>query len=547
MQELELKPTRLFDVLSETAKRYPSQLAYIGPEARVSWSERQKQVLVVAKAMIAMGVLPGDHVGILLGNSSSWIDLFFASACIGAVTVPVNTRFKRDELAYCLVQAHVKHLFFVDEFLGIDFAQMINDIEPAVEDVLPGNQCPKLINCVCVQPKGSGPTRLKSAFNFDDFLSLSVRVSDREFKQRVDQVQAGDPLLIQFTSGTTSYPKGVVLSHTNMLLNALAVAHRMGVVSEDRYFSIRPFFHVAGSTLSILVSLNTGCCLLTLPKFDVSQNLKILHDEKCTLISGNDTIFLSLMGHPEFDVEKLHLRGGWAAVDPMVMQLIHDKMRIFKICNAYGQSEASPNVLFSDQNEDFELRKSGFAKPLPGVSVRLANAESDLEVKAPDQGEIQVKGWNVMKAYFNKPEDTRLAFSADGWLKTGDIGESDAAGRFRMVGRLKDMFRVGGENVAPSEVEEVLHAHPFVRQAQVVGVPDARLGEVCAAFVILKPGQQASEDELVRWCAQKCANFKVPKFLAFVDSFEHIGMTGSSKIQKNKLKSYAIERFGLKV
>jgi fatty-acyl-CoA synthase len=152
-----------------------------------------------------------------------------------------------------------------------------------------------------------------------------------------------------------------------------------------------------------------------------------------------------------------------------------------------------------------------------------------------------------MKAYFNKPEDTRLAFTADGWLKTGDIGESDGAGRFRMVGRLKDMFRVGGENVAPSEVEEVLHAHPCVRQAQVVGVPDARLGEVCAAFVILKPGQKASEDELVKWCAQKCANFKVPKFLAFVDSFEHIGMTGSSKIQKNKLKSYAIERFGLKV
>jgi fatty-acyl-CoA synthase len=319
------------------------------------------------------------------------------------------------------------------------------------------------------------------------------------------------------------------------------------VQPDDRYFSIRPFFHVAGSTLSVLVSLNTGCCLLSLPKFDVAETLRILDSERCTLISGNDTIFLMLMGHANFDASKLHLRGGWAAAGPEVMQQIQDEMRIPHICNAYGQSEASPNVLLSSWDDPFALRAAGWGLPHPGTEVRIADAETAAVQPTGAQGEIQVRGWNVMRGYYNMPEATAKAFTEDGWLKTGDLGEAMADGRVRMVGRLKDMYRVGGENVAPAEVEEVLHAHPAVKQAQVVGVPDARLGEVTGAFVILKDGQHAERDALVEWCRARCANFKVPKYLEIVDSFDDIGMTGSSKVQKNKLRAHAVELWKLGV
>jgi fatty-acyl-CoA synthase len=331
-----------------------------------------------------------------------------------------------------------------------------------------------------------------------------------------------------------------MLSHANMLLDARAVGLRIGVRPDDRYFSIRPFFHVAGSTLSVLVSLNTGCCLLSLPRFDVAETLRILDTERCTLISGNDTIFLMLLGHAAFDANRLHLRGGWAAAGPEVMQQIRDVMRVPHMCNAYGQSEASPNVTLSSWDDPFELRAAGLALPHPGVEVRIADAETAAVLPPGTQGEIQVRGWNVMRGYYKMPEATAKAFTADGWLKTGDLGEARADGRMRMVGRLKDMYRVGGENVAPAEVEEVLHAHPAVKQAQVVGVPDARLGEVTGAFVLLKDGQQAEREALIDWCRARCANFKVPRYLEIVDSFDDIGMTGSSKVQKNKLRAHAV-------
>ncbi len=474
MKQWALEPTSLSQVLGETVNRFAHSESYVGPDGRRTWTQTSQNSQAIAKALLAMDVQKGDHVGILLGNCSQWIEIFFACATIGAVTVPINTRFKAKELEYCLKQSDVKVLFFSDRFLNIDFAGMIQEVEPAVSKRLPGIALPQLQHCICAL----GNSALEGAIGWVEFLHQGESVDQSLLKLQSQSVMPDDVLLIQFTSGTTSFPKGVMLSHSNMLLNARAVANRMRVKPSDRYFSIRPYFHVAGSTLSILVSLNTGCCLLTLPKFDVKENLKVLHDEKCTLISGNETIFLSLIGDEDFDINRLYLTGGWAAVDPGVMQKIYDEMGIKTICNAYGQSEASPNVLFSDCEESFELRKSGFATPLPGVHVRLANPLSDQPVSSQDTGEIQVKGWNVMKGYYKMPLETAKAFTQDGWLKTGDLGEYDQMGRVRMVGRLKDIFRVGGENVAPSDVEEVLHAHPGVQQAQVIGVPDPRLGEV---------------------------------------------------------------------
>src|SRR6185295_9888953 len=296
----------------------------------------------------------------------------------------------------------------------------------------------------------------------------------------------------------------------------------------------RPFFHVAGSTLSALMSLVAGSCLVTLPTFEAGAALELMERERCTLVSGNDTIFQMLMGHEDFPRRKLSLRGGWAAAGPQTMRQIVDVLGAKHICAAYGLSEASPNVVMSDWRDPEELRVNGLPKPHDGVDVRIS-----------PEGEIQVRGWNVMKGYYNNPEASAKAFTADGWLKTGDLGELVQDGRLRMIGRLKDVFRVGGENVAPAEVEEVLLAHPAVQTAQVIGVPDQRLGEVPCAYVTLKSGCSASENEILSFVKEKAANFRVPRYLRIVENFESIGMTASGKVQKAKLRERALKDFSL--
>jgi fatty-acyl-CoA synthase len=317
----------------------------------------------------------------------------------------------------------------------------------------------------------------------------------------------------------------------------------MGIRTDDRYFNCRPFFHVAGTTLSLLVSLVAGACLVTLPTFEAGAALAMMARERCTLTSGNDTLFQLMMGHPGFDPAALHLRGGWAAAGPETIRNIVERMGAREVCVAYGLSEASPNVTLNDHRDPLELRIAGLGKPLDGVEVRITAGGKAL---APGEtGEIEVRGWNVMRGYYKNPAETAKVLSADGWLRTGDLGVLTADGRLRMVGRLKDVFRVGGENVAPAEVEEVLLAHPAVATAQVVGVPDARLGEVGAAFVTLKAGAAAREHELTLFLRERCANFRVPRYLAIVDGFDAIGMTASGKVQKNRLREHEIERFGL--
>ena len=539
-------PRTVSEVLSATCASRGAMEAYVGPDERTSWSDLQADSRRFAAALHVAGIRKGDHVGLMLGNSRLWIAAFFGCASIGAVTVPVNTRFKSEELLFCLKQADVKLLVLADSFLGIDFTGLLRQVEPALDARLPGAGLPGLRTAVIV-PSRVGGAVPAAAMSLGTFLAGGDSVGQRQLDDLSREVAPHDVLLIQYTSGTTSFPKGVMLSHANMLGDAASVARRMGVRAEDRYFSIRPFFHVAGSTLSVLVSLASGCCLVSMPKFDVAAALKMLEEERCTLTSGNDTIFLMLMGHPDFDPKRLHLQGGWAAAGPEVMQKIRDVLQAPHVCNAYGQSEASPNVLLSDRDDAFELRRDGFMLPHPGVEVRIADAETGATVPpGQGQGEIQVRGWNVMRGYYNMPEATAKAFTADGWLRTGDMGEQRADGRMRMVGRLKDMYRVGGENVAPAEVEEVLHAHPAVQQAQVIGVPDARLGEVTGAFVLLKAGHEASAEELVAWCKARCANFKVPRYLQLVDTFENIGMTGSSKVQKNKLREHALELWNIR-
>ena len=467
--------------------------ALVTATGRFSYRQLREKAKRAAAALQALGIRRGDHVGILMGNDEHWLALFYGAALIGAVTVPVNTRFKTAEIGFCLNQADCKLLFYANRFLNIDFGAMVRD------------------------------TGFRNAFD------IGRGLPEGEFRP-VD-VSPQDILLIQFTSGTTAYPKGAMLTHDNMLRDAWAAGTRVGIRPGDRYFNCRPFFHVAGSTLSALMALVAGACLVTLPTFEAGAALEMMERERCTLVSGNDTLFQMLMGHADFPRRKLCLRGGWAAAGAQTMRAIVERLGAKAICAAYGLSEASPNVVMSDWRDPEELRVQGLALPLPGVQLRISA-----------ENEIQVRGWNVMRGYYNNPEANARAFTADGWLRTGDLGSLTADGRLRMSGRLKDVFRVGGENVAPAEVEEVLLAHPAVETAQVIGVPDARLGEVGCAYVTLK--SNATENELLDWCRAKTANFRVPRYLKIVDDFESIGMTASGKVQ-NKLREHALRELKL--
>ena len=478
------------------ASRPQDAEALVTVNGRFTYGELLQSAERAGAAMQALGIRRGDHVGILMGNDEHWLSLFYGAALIGAVTVPVNTRFKTAEIDFCLKQADCKVLFYVERFLNIDFGAMVRQT------------------------------------GFKNAIDIGRGLPDAPFTPVA--VKPDDILLIQFTSGTTAYPKGAMLTHDNMLRDAWAAGTRVGIRAEDRYFNCRPFFHVAGTTLSALMALVAGACLVTRPTFEAGAALEMMERERCTLISGNDTLFQMLMGHTDFPKRRLALRGGWSAAGPQTMRAIIERMGAKAICAAYGLSEASPNVVMSDWRDPEELRVMGLALPHPGVEVRIS-----------PEGEIQVRGWNVMRGYYNNPEANAKAFTADGWLRTGDLGELTPDGRLRMYGRLKDVFRVGGENVAPAEVEEVLLAHPAVETAQVIGVPDARLGEVGCAYVTLKSGQRAAEAELLEWCRSRMANFRVPRYLKIVRDFESIGMTASGKVQKTKLREHALREFGL--
>ena len=530
------KKQTLAETLAATADAHAQEEALVISGKRLTWAELRDNVREVAQGLRALGISRGDHVAVCMGNSLEWVIFFYAAASIGAVTVPVNTRFKADEMLYCLKQADVKLLFITDRFLKINFIDMLRGICPAVDQKLPDTALPLLRTVVVL-----GKDVPAGAIGFADLLSQGAACE----QHWPPAVSPDDVLLMQFTSGTTSYPKGVMLTHDNMLRNAAYVAARFNLKARDRYYSARPFYHVAGTTLSLLAALATGACLLSSPSFEPEEALATMWSEECTHTSGNDTMFLMMLNHPNFDQYPLQLRNGWASAGPEVSRKVIDYMGMKGLVQAYGLSEASPNVCMSHYDDDIEKRIDGWAHILDDVEVRLVDPETGAVMPPGKSGEIQVRGWSVMKGYYKMPEQTAKAITPDGWLHTGDLGIMDEDGRLKFLTRIKDVFRVGGENVAPAEVEDVLHRHPKIKQAQVIGVPDPRLVEVPAAYVILMEGQSATPQEIISWSKEKLANFRVPRYVQIVDSFEKIGMTGSSKIQKNKLRAQALIDFGL--
>lgn len=527
----------LAQALARSTRRYPKHEALVIGGRRLSYSELWASVRQVAAGLQALGVKHGDHVAVCMGNSIEWVLCFYGAAAIGAVTVPVNTRFKAEELRYCLRQSDTRLLVVADRFLKIDFIQMLREACPGIDSRLPHPDLPELEHVVVLGTDVPG-----AAISWEMLLALGGKGR----KAALSKVSPDDVLLIQYTSGTTSYPKGAMLTHDNMLRNAAYVCERFDLRAGDRYFSARVFYHVAGTTLSLLAALVSGACLLSSPHFDPGEALRLMSEEGCTHTSGNDTMFLMMLNHPDFGKYPLKLRGGWASAGPEVSRKAVERMGMKGLCQAYGLSETSPNVCMSRYDDDVGKRIDGWAHLLDGIKVCIADPATGRTLPPGTSGEIRVRGWSVMKGYYKMPEQTAKAIDASQWLHTGDLGVMDGEGRLRFLARIKEVFRVGGENVAPAEVEEVLHRHPAIRQAQVVGVPDPRLTEVPAAYVILREGAAVSPEEIIAWSRSHMANFRVPRYLKIVDSFDDIGMTGSAKVQKNRLREQAMLDFGLK-
>jgi fatty-acyl-CoA synthase len=534
-----ISPTPPFATIPQALRRaamqWPDQEAMVCSGERIRYGELLQRAERAAANLSRLGLRRGDHMAICMGNCVDWVVLAYAASLIGAAVVPVNTRFKAEELRYCLAQSDSRFLLVAARFLNIDFIAMLRKIAPAIDRRLPDPALPEL--------------RAVIVFG-DDVPAGALPATELARPEAPTPGDAATPspedvALIQYTSGTTAYPKGVMLTHRSMMLDAWHVGRRLGLRQADRYFSGRPLFHVAGTTLSMLASLAAGACYITAPSFDVPTVLKVMEEERCTMTSANDTMFVMLMNHPDFRPERLVLRGGLGAVSPEVAQQIVERIGMREICVGYGLSESSPNCALSPYDDDLDKRIAGYAYPLPGLEVKIFRPDSGDELAGGTPGEIRVRGWSVMKGYYKMPEATAKTIDAAGWLHTGDLGVADEQGRICFIDRLKDMLRVGGENVAPADVEGVLHAHPEVELAKVVGVPDPRLVEVIAAYVVRKAGASVTPEDLIAWCKERCAGFKVPRYVRFVDSFDTIGMTASSKIQRNKLREYALSDLGL--
>lgn len=519
-------PLTVAGALVRAATIAPDVEAVVASDGRLTYRELAAEVARVRAALAALGVRHGDHVGLCLGNGGRWIALFLALGSLGAVTVPVNTRFLGGEMAYALRQARVKTLFIADRFLRIDFVALLRGVCPGIDGVLPDPALPDLERLVVIG--GDVPA---AALSWDDFIAAGT--------EPVPPVcRPDDVLLIQYTSGTTSFPKGVVLPHRNMLANGYFSGGRMGLRAGDRFHSARPFFHVAGTSLSILACVQHAATLVTMDRFEPGEALRLLEAERCTHFSGNDTMALMLLDHPDRPARRLVLRGAWLAASPSVVRRAIDELGARECVVGYGLSEASPNVAQSCWWEPEEIRVSARMRLEPGVEVRIRAADGT-DRPAGTAGDIQVRGWNVMRGYFDKPAETAAVLDAEGWLSTGDLGVLGEDGRLSFLGRTKEIIRVGGENVAPAEVEDALHRHPSIRQAAVVGVPDPRLVEVVAAFVVAKEGCACDAEEIVAWSRERMAGFKVPRHVWIVEGFEGIGMTASAKVQKKPLAEHA--------
>jgi fatty-acyl-CoA synthase len=520
-------------VLAATAARHGSHDAVVFPQLghRRSYAEFHAEVRDVARALLAQGVERGEHVGIWATNWPQWLLAQFAVAHVGGVLVNINPAYRAHELEYVLNQADIATLFLTDRFKGADYF-----------DILAAVKCPRLRRVIGIKQEPR-----PGALAWDDFRARGRDTSAAELDRRTAEVGADDVASIQYTSGTTGFPKGAMLTHRNLLMNAYYVGDRMAFTADDRLCIPVPFYHCFGCVMGTLMCAVHGAAMVVpAESFDPLATLQAIQGERCTGLFGVPTMFLAELHHPRFaEFDLRSLRTGVMAGAPCPIELMRavvGTMGAREVTIAYGLTEASPVITQTCATDSLEHRVGTVGRLIPGVEVKLVRPGTVEAVPRGEPGELMVRGHGVMKGYYKKPDETAAAMPGGGWLHTGDLALETPDGYYRITGRIKDMIIRGGENISPREIEEFLFTHPAVADVQVVGLPDVRFGEEVCAWVRLKPGASLTEDEAKAFCRGKVAHFKVPRYVVFVDEYP---TTVTGKVQKFRLREMGVAHFGL--
>ncbi|MTJ94177.1 MAG: AMP-binding protein [Desulfovibrio sp.] len=541
--QFELREWTLGQVLDHTVARYPDNEALVYPDRnyRQTWSEFGALVDDFAKGLMALGVQKGEKVAVWATNVPYWVALQFATAKIGAVLITVNTNYREHELRYLLTHSECENIFLIDSVRDHDYLDTLYRIAPELRlqsrDRLVCKSLPHLKR-VCFL----GAEKHRGMYSVPEILSLSVMVDDEEYAARQAQLHPWDVINMQYTSGTTGFPRGVMLTHVGVGLNGYWIGRHQNFSPNDRVCLPVPLFHCFGCVLGVSAAVNHGATMVILESFNALKVLAALDSERCTAVYGVPTMFLAELEHPlfkRFDLSNMRtgIMAGSVCPEPLMRRVVDD-MNMKEITICYGLTEGSPVMTQSDIHDPLPLRCETVGCAMPGIEVRVGDPETCEELPRGEVGEILCRGYNVMKGYYNMPVDTAKAISPDGWLHSGDLGVMDENGYLRVTGRIKDMIIRGGENIYPREVEEFLLGMPGVLDVQVVAVPSRKYGEEVGAFIIPRPGVEILPEDVRDFCRGKVSWFKIPKYIKTVTGFP---LTASGKIQKFKLREMAGE------
>ena len=534
-------------LLDAVAERFPEHdaLVYPGRGLRYTYREFNEVCRRVARGLLRLGIRKGDNISIWAYNVPEWVILQFASAKIGAILVTVNTSYKSAELEYILSQSDSTTLFMVGSFKDTDYVATLNEVVPELAAGTPGelqaSKLPCLKNVVFI-----GEETPAGMLNFERIMELGNEVTDAGLAAVEATLDCHDTINMQYTSGTTGFPKGVMLTHYNVVNNGFNIGECMKLTEHDRLCIPVPFFHCFGCVLGVMACVTHGTAMVPVEVFDPLKVLQTIEQERCTGVHGVPTMFIAELEHPEFsrfDLSSLRtgiMAGSNCPIE--VMKKVISQMHAAEITIAYGQTEASPVITQTRTDDAIELRVATVGRALPDVEVKIVDIESGATLPPGKQGELCTRGYLVMKGYYKMPEETARAIDADGWLHTGDLAIMDENGYCKITGRIKNMIIRGGENIYPREIEEFLYTHPKISDIQVYGVPDRKYGEQVMAAVILKKGQTMTEEEVREFCHGRIANYKIPRYVKFVESYP---MTASGKIQKFKMRDLAIKELQL--
>ncbi|HSM29807.1 MAG TPA: AMP-binding protein, partial [Woeseiaceae bacterium] len=535
-------------LLDKAARRWPDNdaLVVVDQGVRWNWRELRERARDFAAGLVALGLQPGDRVGMLAPNRAEWVVTQFATASAGLVLVNINPAYRTSELEYALTKVGCRALISESSFKTSDYIAMLNELAPELVTCAPGHlrsaRLPDLRLVVRL-----GPERSAGMFNFDDVVQ-QAGPGDAEVVETIGRHLDFDaPINIQFTSGTTGSPKAATLTHHNIVNNASMSASVMKFTERDRLCMPVPMYHCFGMVLGTLLCAASGAAIvLPAAGFDAAACLAAIEKERCTAVHGVPTMFIAMLDEPGFSAcDTTSLRTGIMAGAPCPVELMHrviGEMHLDEITIGYGMTETGPLSTQTLPDDPIELRVGTVGRPLPNTEIKIIDEDGRI-VPRDDPGELCTRGYNVMRGYWGDPERTARDIDDAHWIRTGDIATMDENGYLRIVGRSKDMLIRGGENIYPREIEEFLYTNPKVEQAEVFGVPDPRLGEEVAAWIRLREGQTASEAEIREYCRGKLAHFKIPKYVRFVDEFP---MTVTGKVQKYLIRDSMAGELGLK-